>query len=237
MRLLLMPAATATLLYLSDFDSIPVYDQGAEGACTGHATRTVAGHCLMKKSGLWVPLSAQFSYNMTRQEEGTPLTEDSGCAIPDAIHGFEMRGLCREELFPSDPKNLAVEPPPEAIEDAKNHLGVLSFDVPNTETIEACLAQGFAVSLGMSCPENMMGQYAAQTGEVNYPEAGERIIGGHNIVIIGRDASKVIGGHQGCFRFRNSWSQAWGQGGDGWLPVAFVDDGYATDGKTVRATT
>jgi hypothetical protein len=230
-------SASTGALHLPEFDAIPVYDQGSEGACTGHATREVAGHALMRKSGLWVALSAQFSYNMTRMEEGTPLAEDSGCAIFDAVHGFELRGLCREEVFPTDPANLAVEPPQDALDDAKNHLGLLSFHVPDLATALACLAppQGFAVSVGISVPDNMMSSYAAQTGEVAYPEPREKILGGHNIVLIGWDPDMSIAGKKGCFRFRNSWGDGWGAGGDGWLPAAYLVDGYASDGETVRS--
>jgi hypothetical protein len=230
-------AAMLQFLYLSEFDQISVLDQGGEGACTGFAMIEVAGHTYLKQDGVWRRLSAQFSYNMSRMEEGTPLSEDSGCAIPDVVHGFEVRGICREELFPTvdDGKQLKVDPPLEAKADALNYRGLLSFHLPDDERVTDCLAQGFAVTVGISCPDNMMAPYAAQTGEVAYPEQGEKMVGGHDIVIIGRDPDKVIGGRKGCYRFRNSWGAGWGAGGDGWLPVDFVTDGLASDGYTVRA--
>jgi hypothetical protein len=226
-------------LYLAEYDAIPVNDQGQVGDCTGQATRNVVAPIHLKKHGRFVLLSAMFSYSMTRIEEGTPLEEDSGCAIPDVVHGLEQRGICREEVWPTldDGRQLTIEPSDEAKIDARDYLGLLSLHVPDDATIAACLAQGFAVSVGIGVPENMMSQKAAQTGEVVFPEPGERLLGGHNIAIIGREPSAMIGGRVGRYRCRNSWGDGWGLLGDLFFPIAFVDAGLATDGITVRDVT
>jgi len=73
-------------------------------------------------------------------------------------------------------------------------------------------------------------------GKIPYPTKGEKIEGGHAIVVVGYDdnmkiKNNIIGGSEstGAFQIRNSWGADWGQNGYGWLPYEYVLQGLADD--------
>ena len=73
---------------------------------------------------------------------------------------------------------------------------------------------------------------------------GESVVGGHSVLIVGYDDSKVSKNPRdgntktGCFLIRNSWSESWGDHGYGWMPYAYFMPGangdvYADDVWTI----
>lgn len=229
---------------LTLFDQLPIVDQGGIGDCTGQATARVVEAKHLAVAKVRVKLSAMFGYSMTRLEEGTPLTEDSGCMIPHALQGLVKRGLCREELWPTldNGVQLELEPDDVAKKDALDHQGVLWFHAPNHRTIVASLAQGFGLSVGITCFENMMSEQCANDGLIRYPEKGEKDVGGHNFVIRGWDAGIKIGDEVGAYLVDNSWGEGWGCKGPSsstrgrcWVPKRYADAGLLSEAMTVRA--
>jgi C1A family cysteine protease len=74
------------------------------------------------------------------------------------------------------------------------------------------------------------------TGKIPYPTAGEPIVGGHAVDVVGYDdALKIknanLGAAEttGAFLIRNSWGAGWGAAGYGWLPYEYVLKGLAVD--------
>lgn len=218
------------------FDRIPIFDQGSVGDCTGQAQRRISSALTLRKTNQLAIYSAFFSYAMTRLADGTPLSEDSGCNIPDVQETWERVGICREELCPTvdDGVSYAREPSDEAKADAAQRKGLLYFHAPDLDTIIAAIVDGFGVSIGATVFENMMSEQAAKDGKVHYPVSGEKVEGGHDIVLRGWDADMTIGGFRGAFKFDNSWGDGWGDGGRGYLPGQYVIDGYATDAECPR---
>lgn len=226
------------------YDELPVVDQGGLGDCTGQATARVAEAKHLEIKKIRIKLSALFGYSMTRGEEGENLTVDSGCMITDALDGWVKRGLCLEELWPTidDGKQFTVEPSDEAKANALEHQGLLFFHAPNHHTIIATLAQGYGLTVGISCFENMMSEQCANDGIIRFPEKGEKNVGGHNLVIRGWDAKKVIDGVPGAYFGDNSWSDAWGcktpnspTRGHFYVPRRYVDAGLISECISARA--
>ena len=60
-------------------------------------------------------------------------------------------------------------------------------------------------------------QNVSSDGLVPVPQSGEKLLGGHAIVLVGFDESKQL------VEFRNSWGDGWGDYGYGWLPYAYFD--------------
>lgn len=218
-------------------DQIPVFDQGSIGDCTGQAARTMTMVIVLKLTGQVVVLSAKFPYALTRDDEGTPLTEDSGCMIPDVYASLHVHGISTEALCPTldDGVSYTQEPSDEAKADALERKGLLDYHCPDHHTIHASLAQGFPVNFGMTVFENMMSPEAAQSGEVLYPEPGEKVLGAHSVVARKFDGSKKVGNEVGAYLIRNSWSDGFGLKGEFWLPRRYIDEKLATDAMSLRA--
>jgi C1A family cysteine protease len=56
----------------------------------------------------------------------------------------------------------------------------------------------------------------------------DSIIGGQAVVAIGYDDRRP-GDYRGGLLFRNSWGNAWGENGYGWLPYSYVEHQLASD--------
>jgi C1A family cysteine protease len=61
------------------------------------------------------------------------------------------------------------------------------------------------------------GMLKTKTGIVPMPKKGERSLGGHAIAACGYDDEKEL------VKFKNSWSEKWGDKGYGYLPYEFVE--------------
>src|SRR5262249_35905942 len=56
------------------------------------------------------------------------------------------------------------------------------------------------------------------------------VLGGHAVLAVGYDDAKQM------FTFRNSWSAAWGSGGYGFIPEAFLIDSHPSGGFCTNPT-
>jgi C1A family cysteine protease len=61
-----------------------------------------------------------------------------------------------------------------------------------------------------------------KTGVIPMPKKNEEMLGGHAICIMGYDNKKRR------FKFKNSWSTAWGEKGYGYIPYKYVEK-YGAD--------
>ena len=76
---------------------------------------------------------------------------------------------------------------------------------------------------------------AATTGRIPFPGAGDRVIGGHAMLVVGYDDNLRITNTTsgastiGALIVRNSWGSAWGDHGYGYLPYDYVTQRLAVD--------
>ena len=94
-------------------------------------------------------------------------------------------------------------------------------DVTTMKTLLAG-ATPYTPGIGISVYESFMSDQATATGIIPMPGANEQLLGGHAIDLVGFNDAMLINGVAGAFIFKNSWSNAWGAAGYGFLPYAYV---------------
>lgn len=206
----------------------PVYDQGNLGSCTANALAALCEYDWMKekKPDPFVP-SRLFIYYNERKLEGT-IHSDAGAALRDGIKALHKWGFCQEAHWAYDPAAFAHTPPRAAYVEAKREKIKDYLAVDQTpEAMKAALASGFPIAMGFTVYESFMSQEVADTGLVPMPLKGERVVGGHAVVIVGYDTAHWI--------VRNSWGDGWGKKGYFLIPQPyFTNPDLASDFWVVR---
>lgn len=207
------------------------YNQGQLGSCTANA---IAGALQFdeEKEGSARPVmpSRLFIYYNERALEGT-VESDSGAQIRDGIKTVAKRGFCPESMWPYDIKRFAVKPSPDCYRAAlKDRVSqYLRLDHTSAAPLMTCLASGFPFVFGFSVYESFESPRVAQTGVVNMPRMGERVVGGHAVVACGYDQKTSR------FTVRNSWGTSWGMAGYFTMPFEYLTNAFLSgDFWTIR---
>lgn len=204
-----------------------VEDQAEIGSCTCNSGTTSVEFAL-KKLGISIQLSRLWLYAKVREYEGTPLSEDSGAQIRNVMKVLALYGCPSEISYPYDLTKWMLAPPPILIEEASKHKVMMYFRCNSIPAIRASILQGFPVVGGFSVPKNMFSDYCLTTGIVKVPGPNESWQGGHAVLFTGYDDSTKL------LEFQNSWSDAWGDGGYGYLPYEYFTNSWADDFWTIR---
>lgn len=211
-----------------------VKNQGSIGACTAFGCIVLLEY-LQRKNGNMVDYSELFTYYMTRVEiEKCPPQSDDGAYIRDAIKSLIKYGSCMEQTFPftntSGVSDVSLCPSQKAREQAMNYqiLAYAKLDDGINQTdravkiqnIKNALQAGNPVVCGFDCYENIWDCNKAK-GVIQMPKGKKT--GGHCVALVGyNDVTKL-------FKFKNSWSAAWGDKGYGYLPYAYYLNGWMHD--------
>jgi C1A family cysteine protease len=207
-----------------------VYDQGQLGSCTANAIAAALefDQIKQKEKKVFTP-SRLFIYYEERAMEGT-IKEDSGAMIRDGIKVVAKQGACPEPEWPYDVSKFAQKPPAKCYKDAKKYKA-LTYQrlIQDQNTMKGCLADGYPFVYGFTVYESLMSDEVAKTGVVPFPSGKEKVLGGHAVLAVGYDDKTK------AFKFRNSWSDQWGDSGYGYIPYAYLtDDNLAADFWTIR---
>jgi C1A family cysteine protease len=198
----------------------PVYDQGQLGSCTANATAAVLEHQEMQESEGAVTPSRLFIYYGEREIEGT-IGQDAGAQIRDGIKVLATAGAPPEEPdWPYEISKFAERPPAKAYEDAKldqaiEYQRVIPGDpgAPVRTAVQAHhpVVFGFSVPASFEDPA-----WKAAEQALPLPAPNEKIIGGHAVVIVGWDYTKLTF-PVNVLEIRNSWGGEWGDRGYFWM--------------------
>src|SRR5262245_3003687 len=87
--------------FLPNADTLlpPIRDQGDQGSCTGHCTRTAIQYVRLRDQQEPLELAPRFAYYNARVIEGTT-GEDAGASLRNAIKGVGKLGISTETLCP-----------------------------------------------------------------------------------------------------------------------------------------
>lgn len=177
--------------------------------------------------------SKLFLYKVTRNR--LRLTGNTGVDLRTTFKVLVQFGVPMEEFLPYDVEKLDDEPNPflYGLAQPFPSLRYFRLDAPNSdgssnwETLKTFLAAGFPVAFGFSVPSSL-----TSDAEIPYRPQFDRIRGGQAVVALGYQKDHFGRGQHGLL-IRNSWGDQWGDGGNGWLPVAFVRKQLVRDFWTV----
>lgn len=204
----------------------PVYDQGQLGSCTANA---IAGAIEFDQKKQAVPEfipSRLFIYYNERVKEHSVLV-DAGAQIRDGMQSVAKIGVCPESMWPYDdthPANdgdpcptckFAVKPDAACyVEAAKHKIASYSRLTQSLSIMKACLASGYPFVFGFTCYDNL--PFQSSDGVIPLPGPNNSVIGGHAVVAVGYDDASNL------FTIRNSWGNAWGKSGYGFMPYSYL---------------
>ena len=219
----------------------PVEDQGELGSCTANAGVGLVEYFERRAFGKHIDASRLFLYKATRnlmKEKG-----DTGAFLRSTMGALVLFGVPPEEYWPYKITNFDKEPTAFCYAFAQNYqpLSYYRLDPPGTPAdqlltrIKTNLAAGLPSMFGFTVYSSIS-QAGNNDGKIPYPTKGERIEGGHAIVVAGYDdnmkiKNAIVGSVEttGALLIRNSWGEEWGQDGYGWLPYEYVLQGLADD--------
>ena len=189
----------------------PVRDQGELGSCTSFAG--VGAMQYFHWSFLPSPL---FLYYKERQADGD-VAQDGGSTLSQCVATLTAGGVCSESLWPYVASRFADLPPKDCTVDAATHKATQTHGVAQTlASMQACLAQGYNILIGITVYSSFESDTVAATGVVPMPDtANDTELGGHALLCVGWTA----GGH---FIVRNSWGPDWGAAGYCYIPFAYL---------------
>ena len=212
----------------------PVEDQGTLGSCTANAGVALVEYFERKAFNKHIDASRLFLYKATRNLMRE--TGDNGAFLRSTMGALVLFGVPPEEYWPYNTADFDKEPTAFCYAFAQNYQSMTYYrlDPPGTSKedlltqIKTNLASGLPSMFGFTVYSSI--EQAATTGKIPYPGAGEKILGGHAIVVAGYDDKMEIkNAKPGAFLIRNSWGTAWGDKGYGWLPYDYVLKGLAVD--------
>jgi len=208
----------------------PIFDQGPLGSCSAQAWSAAFKYALTKDGDMstFMP-SRLFIYYGERVIIDT-VNEDSGAILRDGAKTLAKDGVCDEIEWEYDIKKFAIKPNDVCYEHALTYQALTYWTVPqDLKSIQACLAEGFPIVLGIIVFESIESEEVSKTGILEMPKRGERRIGGHAGLLVGYNNETKR------FIMRNSWGCRWGDNGNFTIPYDYIlNPRLASDFWTLR---
>lgn len=207
----------------------PVYDQGRLNSCSANAIAAAIWFDVMKQGANVHPPSRLFIYYNERSRE-RKIHKNATVSLRDGYKSIARAGACPEHLWPYRIGRFQFRPPIHCYRAATEHRAIAYRRiVRDLAHLKGCLAEGYPFMVGLSVFEGFQSHHVKKTGRVQMPKHGERLLGGHAVLVVGYDDASER------FLVRNSWGPKWGLGGYFTLPYAYAfHEGYSWDYWTLR---
>ena len=190
----------------------PVRDQGDEGTCVSFACASgMKEYQEILDYEKLVELSPRYVYSECKKIDGMAKAE--GTSLRAAMQVLNKKGVCQEKFWPYQPhqKDKAKKG---FSTNAKKFRIITYARILNLNELRLSLANKGPCVIGVQVYEGMM---KTKTGIVPMPKKNEYALGGHAICPVGYDDTKKL------VKFKNSWSDKWGQKGYGFLNYAYIE--------------
>jgi C1A family cysteine protease len=208
-----------------------VFDQGQLGSCTANAVAAAVQYDAKLNGSDPGFLSRLWIYYYERKLEGSPADQDSGANGRDGFKVCNTLGVPLEADWPYDIAKFSQEPPASLADEARLHRIANYRAVPrNLDSMKAVLSNRQTIAFGFTVYESFESQEVAQTGVVPVPSRTEKVVGGHEVLLVGYLKDQVNYG-----LVRNSWGSGWGLKGYFLMPWAYIlDANLASDFRTIH---
>jgi C1A family cysteine protease len=213
----------------------PIENQGELGSCTANAGVGMYEYMENKANGKYIDGSRLFLYKATRLLMGEEGKGDSGAYIRTTLGAIRLFGIPNEQFWPytDDLAKFDIMPDSwlwafaQSFQSLKHfRLDYSSDGKENVQRMKEYVTKGYALDFGFMVFSSYK-DAANNKGILPYPSAGESIVGGHSVLIVGYDDNRVSknprdgNSKTGCFLIRNSWGESWGDHGYGWIPYEY----------------
>lgn len=204
----------------------PIEDQRSLGSCTANAAAALIEYMQRKAKGTHIDVSRLFLYKVTRKLMGE--VGDTGAYLRDTMKAMRIFGALPEEYWPYEITTYETEPTAYHYAIASNFKSVSYFRVDQTglsasdlmQEIKSRIFKKIPLMFGFTCFSSIN---IAIDGNIPFPTAKERVVGGHAVALVGYNDEKK------AFKIRNSWGESWGDKGYGYLPYEYLNQGLMTD--------
>ena len=217
----------------------PVENQGALGSCTANAVVGLVEYFERRAHGNFIDASRLFLYKVTR--DLLHWKGDTGAYLRSTMGALALFGVPPEEYWAYQIATFDNEPTAFCYSFAQNFQAISYYrlDPPGTAPakllarIKANLVAGLPSVYGFTVYSSIA--QAGTTGRIPYPGQGEKVLGGHAMLVIGYDDNLKITNTntgtstKGALLVRNSWGAGWGDHGYGALPYDYVTNHLAVD--------
>jgi len=205
----------------------PVKDQGNEGSCTAHAGTSAAEWVYRRYLSQKPIFSPQYTYAKELLAQGDFPSDDGSDGVT-LCETLISSGVCELSLYPYVAGEI-LKPTPAQDANAATHRFGAYHGLVGSKT--ACSVLGdptpWPVEIGFTVYESFESDAVASTGIMPLPKAGEQILGGHEVLMVGYDigVSPTVrpAGCPPAALIQNSWGTGWGLGGFFWMPLPILD--------------
>jgi len=201
--------------------SVPILDQGEEGACTGFGLAAVCNYLLGTRSfgAKNEIVSARMLYEMAKRYDEWRGVDYDGSSARGAMKGWHKHGVCLEKAWPYTTVHADLDLSNDRADDAvKRPLGAY-FRVNHKDIVamHAALAEVGILYATADVHEGWDEENVdPRTGVIKHHPTRT---GGHAFAIVGFDRAG--------FWIQNSWGKSWGKRGFGHLSyVDWLSNGY-----------
>jgi C1A family cysteine protease len=224
----------------------PIENQLSLGSCTANAGVGLLEYCERRAYGKHIDGSRLFLYKTTRNL--LKWTGDTGAYLRSTMQAMTLFGVPPEEYWPYVVANFDNEPGAFLYSFGQSYRAVKYYRLDPSgmakatllNNIKTNLAGGLPSFFGFTVYDSYTQASVANKGAIPYPAAGDKVVGGHAVVVAGYNDSLQIKNNKpgtvattGALLIRNSWGTGWGDGGYGWLPYEYVLKGQAVDWWTL----
>ena len=221
-----LEAIPGAVLLPSNFEIIfggKIKHQNGSSSCVSQATTYHAEILNFKETGEWVELSPHFIYPFVHLQGGGSYTKDNmayvcdnGIATEQDCPSYMPNSVPPSEVWMEDGSNITQQ----AKDNAYTYLSkkYVTWDNQNVDMFKQ------AIYNGNGCVICSWGNnYCWQNAQILLPDNRTQMSWQHGVCLVGwDDATKN-------FKFINSWGTQWGQGGYGYLPYSYIENGYVSN--------